>query len=580
MGVSMGDPRAGSLRVRLAVIVAVAALAFFALAGCVIVRVVDHRLHDGARHSVARAVDLARKSTPADLTGLSRGSDGHPVVAGAGPERSLLVDPVLTHMDLSEVPPDELSVTRQQVLGNPYYIAVFRVTDTPTPYTVASAEPLAGIEGTVRNLTIGLATAAMLLAALMGATAALVADRALRPVATIRAEAAAISHGTLDRRLSADQVPKELAVLAATLNSMLDRLDRAAIAQRQFTSDASHELRSPIATVRAQLELAMDTPGSLDTRGPLMLADIDRLEGIVADLLAIARADEATKAAGSTGSAGSSRSTDEPIDLDDLVHDHVDRLVARDLTLDTRGLAPAPMVGDRRLLDGLVRNLLDNAMHHAAHAMAVQTKRYDDGTVELVVDDDGPGIPNDQRDNVLERFTRLDDARARGAGGTGLGLAVALAAARHHAGRLDITDSPLGGARVIAYLGDGPVDREQSAAGAPSDHPPMSPTSSAPPAATSTPTSSIPPTTASTSVASAPQNRRQNEAGASSRDALLRGTGRSVPDRHRIVVEVRESVPAPAVMARAIAVRSRAARVLRHMLSFLVGRSGGGPLTP
>jgi signal transduction histidine kinase len=227
----------------------------------------------------------------------------------------------------------------------------------------------------------------------------------------------------------------ELGELARTLNGMLDRLAEGAQRQREFVSDASHELRSPIAATRAQIEVALAHPDRTDPAQVLrgVLAETTRLEVLVADLLALARLDERPAL------------PHEELDLDDLVLE--DAMRSRAVPIDTRGVTGVKVCGDARSLAHLVRNLLDNAARHAAARVEVSTRLHEDGAV-LLVDDDGPGIPEAERARVFERFARLSPARSRDSGGAGLGLALVRRVAEQHGGSVRADRSPLGGARL------------------------------------------------------------------------------------------------------------------------------------
>jgi signal transduction histidine kinase len=219
-----------------------------------------------------------------------------------------------------------------------------------------------------------------------------------------------------------------------TLNEMLDRLAAATDAQRRFVADASHELRSPLATIRAAHEVASVHPEAVDWAvvNADVLAELTRLEQLVDDLLFLARTDE-----------DAPRPRREDVDLDDLVAEEAGRLRrAAPLQVVTR-LVPARVVGDRPALARLLRNLADNAARHAVDRVEI---RVEPGTEEAVVDvlDDGPGIPLAERDRVFDRFVRLDTSRERAAGGAGLGLAIAREIARVHGGDLVVLDSPSG----------------------------------------------------------------------------------------------------------------------------------------
>lgn len=224
---------------------------------------------------------------------------------------------------------------------------------------------------------------------------------------------------------------------------LLDRLDTSLRSQRQFVADAAHELRSPVAAIRSHLEVA-DTIDGDGTPTPLTQETV-RLSHLIDDLLALARIDAAPQ------------HRHEPVDLDDLVYYETQLLRERtSLTVETRDVAACQIYGDAPLLARAVRNLLDNAARHAESRITVKVAASVQ-SAELTVADDGPGIPESERSRVLERFTRLDDARARDTGGVGLGLAIVDDVVRIHGGRITIADNAPG-ARVTLILplnGDG-----------------------------------------------------------------------------------------------------------------------------
>lgn len=293
-----------------------------------------------------------------------------------------------------------------------------------------------------------LATVAVLLAVAVAGVVALVAaitwwvvGRALRPVERIRAEVDDISADRLDRRIAVPASGDEIAALAGTMNRMLDRLDTAAAAQRRFVSDASHELRSPLATIRQHAELAQLHPDatSVDDLAGVVHDEGLRMQELVDALLLLTRLDESPVI------------HQEAVDLDDLALAEISRLRAGGAEVDGSGIHAARVRGDVRLLGRLVRNLADNAARHARSAVAIGVLESD-GQVLLTVDDDGPGVPAAERERIFERFVRLDEARARDAGGSGLGLAIVRAIAEAEGGSVVVEDSPLGGARFTVVL--------------------------------------------------------------------------------------------------------------------------------
>jgi signal transduction histidine kinase len=267
--------------------------------------------------------------------------------------------------------------------------------------------------------------------------------RALKPVEAIRLEAESITGTTMHRRVPEPDTDDEVGRLARTMNAMLARLETSAQKQRQFVSDASHELRSPLASIRTNLEVALHNPERADwpaVAGRALAEDV-RMEDTVSELLDLARLDEAE------GPAPLEKLPE--IDLDELVLD--DTVQQRRVPVDTSRVSAGRVHGRREQLQRVVRNLLDNAARHATSRVAVELRTADD-VVELTVDDDGPGIRPEDRNLVFERFTRLDDGRARDAGGLGLGLSMVRAITEHHGGTDAIDDAPLGGARLRVRL--------------------------------------------------------------------------------------------------------------------------------
>ena len=282
-----------------------------------------------------------------------------------------------------------------------------------------------------------------LLLVIAGATAWWLAGRALAPVESIRSEVAEISAAELHRRVPEPNGDDEIARLARTMNAMLTRLDDAQTRQRRFVSDASHELRSPVTTIRQHAEVAQAHPAdtSIDELAGTVLAEDLRLERLVDDLLWLARADEHR-----------ARPAPAPVDLDDLVLEEATRLRGSyRVAVDTAAVSGGQVVGDREQLRHMLRNLGDNAARHADSAVALSVAERD-GHVVLCVDDDGPGIPAEARSRVFERFARLDDARSRDVGGSGLGLAIVSEIVAAHDGTVSAEDAPIGGARLEVSL--------------------------------------------------------------------------------------------------------------------------------
>jgi signal transduction histidine kinase len=267
------------------------------------------------------------------------------------------------------------------------------------------------------------------------AAAWIAVSRALRPVSTITSLAAGVDASDLSRRVPVPDTDDEIAELASTVNAMLDRIEAGRIAQRRFTSDAAHELRTPLMALQGEIELARRAPadGPVD---PRLLERLDvqcrRLSARVDDLVLLSTLDEHPPLHAS------------PLDLVTLVRDEA---------------SPSVMVQgdevivacDARLVRRAVRNLLANATRYALERVEVVVSAVDD-RVWIHVDDDGPGIAPDDRERVLGRFGRLEEARGADSGGSGLGLAIVVSVAEAHGGGVVVDTAPLGGARVSLWL--------------------------------------------------------------------------------------------------------------------------------
>ncbi|MGH1488853.1 MAG: ATP-binding protein [Acidimicrobiales bacterium] len=259
---------------------------------------------------------------------------------------------------------------------------------------------------------------------------------ALQPVQRITDEARRIAPSNSGDRLPVPDSSDEIADLTMTLNDMLDRLDAGLIRQRQFVSDASHELRSPLTTVKGAAELVAGNPNLSEEIEPTVETlgrGVARLETVLDDLTELAVAGVAVA------------KTD--VDLADVINSEVEAVVvSTDVVIDTSGVPVAAVAAHEIRLGRAVRNLLENAVRHAESDVRVAAT-IEDNTVRVTVDDDGPGIPEADRGRVFERFVRLDDARTRSGGGSGLGLALVSAIASEHGGTVTCGVSPLGGAR-------------------------------------------------------------------------------------------------------------------------------------
>lgn len=277
----------------------------------------------------------------------------------------------------------------------------------------------------------------------VGAVSWRVVGRTLAPVDAIRREVDEVSASELHRRVPADAADPEIAELGATMNRMLDRLELAQGRQRRFVSDASHELRSPVAAIRQHAEVVLAHPEQTSAAelAEVVLAEDLRVQRLVEDLLLLARADE--------GTLPRSRRT---VDLDDVVFEEATRLREADgLRVDVSAVSAGRVSGDPSHLTRMLRNLAENARRHAAST--VRFSVADDGSwVTVAVEDDGDGVPVADRVRIFERFVRLDEARARDDGGSGLGLAIVAEIVHAHGGDVSVNDSDLGGSRFVVRL--------------------------------------------------------------------------------------------------------------------------------
>lgn len=310
-----------------------------------------------------------------------------------------------------------------------------------TPMTVYAAVLTEDVDNSLAKLTRGLAIGVPLAVTVLTSVAWLLTGRALHPVEVLRAQTAEITVSDLSRRLDVPPSADALGRLATTLNDLLARLEASTHKQRQFIADASHELRSPLSSLHTQLEVAARHPESTDWRslGPVLVEDSERLSRLVDDLVRLARLDARPQF------------RTRPVDLDEIVFAEVRRARQRThLTIDQHAVSAARADGDVDALTRVVRNLLDNALRYATRRIDVSLG-VRDGTAQLVVSDDGPGIPGPDRQRVFDRFTRLDDARGRDTGGSGLGLSIVRDIITVHRGTVHVEDNATG-ARFVVRL--------------------------------------------------------------------------------------------------------------------------------
>ncbi|MFE1473133.1 sensor histidine kinase [Streptomyces cyaneofuscatus] len=322
------------------------------------------------------------------------------------------------------------------------FAAVEATTPAGLTLTVHAGAPLAAEQEAVNTVRGAMLTGLPLLLAVVAGVTWLVTRRALRPVEGIRREMAAITASEdLARRVPEPGSRDEIAALARTTNETLTALEASVERQRRFVADASHELRSPIASLRTQLEVAEAHPELLDLPGAV--ADTVRLQVLAADLLLLARLDAGEK-------PGAAR-----LEVGALVREEVSQRtgdrIAVTVEVEAAEDASYEVNGSRGQLARVVGNLLDNAQRHAESLVAVRVAA-DGAGVRVEVRDNGAGVPEDERERIFERFVRLDDARSRDDGGAGLGLAIARDVATRHGGTLTVHRAPEGGAAFRLQL--------------------------------------------------------------------------------------------------------------------------------
>lgn len=324
-------------------------------------------------------------------------------------------------------------------VGSTHYRVVARTVDTPVgPLTVYAASSLRAAERSVAALVAGLWVGLPLLTLLSVVGVWFVVGRSLSPVERMRREVAAIPGTRFDQRISAHARAAELDRLAATMNGLLERIDEAAAARRQFLADASHELRSPLASARAQLEVGLAYPDGTDwpATATEVMVDIERLQSLAGELLDLARVD-----------GGGRLLTAERLDLAALVGLEAARYGDARVAVDA---SEAWVAADSALLVRLVRNLVDNSLRHAHEEVRI-TVGIDGDVARLRVWNDGVAIPEADRDRIFEPFTRLDEARTTDEGGAGLGLSIARRVTELHGGTL-VVGASASGAEFVATL--------------------------------------------------------------------------------------------------------------------------------
>lgn len=347
--------------------------------------------------------------------------------------------------DEGAVPSVESSIRATDLFGNagPFLMVERGVVTGEGTMTVAAMASLAPAYEAAKTAAVLLATAFAVLLVFVAVLSWMLAARTLRPVEQMRAAADSISIGDLSERIPVPEKDTDLSRLAGTFNAMLARLEASVAEQRRFVSDASHELKSPVAAIRIMLETMRDHPDAVDVNELLddLMGENERVSGIVSDLLLLARQDE-----------GVSRLNKEPIDICDLLYEEAALLKGRTTSeVDVSDVQPVVCSADHEALSHAVRNLMDNAARYAKTRVKVSCAQAGDA-VRIAVSDDGKGIAPEDRERVFGRFVRLEEGRSRKEGSTGLGLAVVKTVAEQHGGTAMFVEPELGGATAVLEI--------------------------------------------------------------------------------------------------------------------------------
>lgn len=322
-----------------------------------------------------------------------------------------------------------------------------RVVDSPNngQLTIIATTPLGVVGRSITRLSVALAIIVPVLVALGGWALWAAIGAALGPIQRISDEANRIAPSNSGDRLPVPETGDEIASLTNTLNDMLDRLDDGLIRQRQFISDASHELRSPLTTITGAAELVgsrEDLPSDAEPTVALLQRGVARLEAVLDDVTQLAEGDSGLVAT--------------EVDLDELIGRELTSVAADypALTIDGSGLTPMSVRVHALSLSRAVQNLVANAARHASSTVSVSANVMEDldDLVAITVDDDGTGVAPADRERIFDRFVRLDDGRSRATGGSGLGLSIVASIARAHGGSVVCGESPLGGARFTLMI--------------------------------------------------------------------------------------------------------------------------------
>lgn len=430
-----------SLRARATVLGTLAIAVLLTVGSLLLVSTLESRLTDASDQlSRSRVDDLRRLARTGSLPSVLRNVDDNGVAQVVGPDGTVLAassniagKPRLAELRAGGRPRSSTfrAADDQEIESYRFWYAAGPSPDgTVTVYVGDSLEAVSEASAALRRaLWLGVPIAV----ALLGLVIWYLLGRTIGRLDRIRAEVDRISEESLHLRVAGDAVDDEVGRLAATMNALLERLELAARRQRDFVADVSHDLQSPLTAQRVALELALTRPAAIDARrlrAEVLGATAD-MERLVDELLVIASIDADFKQQSSH------------IDLDTLVLEEAARARTRGIVhVDTSGVSAAPAYANADDVRRVVRNLLDNAVAHARTRVQLTVEDLDEWAVLLVVDD-GPGVPVEQRERIFDRFYRVQSARSRGSG-SGLGLSIARGLAERNGGRLELMDAVTG----------------------------------------------------------------------------------------------------------------------------------------
>jgi two-component system sensor histidine kinase MtrB len=400
----------------------------------------------------ARLVDTRLASGSSDLGALLTGLASSPEAAifVRQPDGWIAGGTATDNIDIADMPPaliaaaDRGDIARQRlrVRGAPLVAVATKLPDSKVSYV--EVFPLRDLDRIFRFISLMLLGGVLASGLLGGSIGWWASRRVLRPLTELTSAAARIAHGDLSTRLP-ERDDKDLGPIAAAFNETAGDLQARVARDARFASDVSHELRSPVTTMAAAMEVLVRRRDEVSPAArnaiDLLDADLRRFRRLVGDLLEISRVDQ-----------GAFRLSAERLDLAELARYVVARSSAAE-PVPVEAPGPVRVLGDRRRLEQVVSNLVDNAEGHGRGLVRVAVCRAD-RVVRLEVDDAGPGVPAADRERIFERFARVSDRDRRVEDtGSGLGLALVAQHVRLHSGRVWVTDRPGGGARFVVELG-------------------------------------------------------------------------------------------------------------------------------